>query len=130
MISDVISLIDFFDKTKHSVSTKSALFRWDGTKIEGDNEIQIVLSSDPNNSKIWFYKVKDINPYVFVYMPVIPSLFIAYGVASGEKNPDAKFFRFVASPMSKFTSGGEENVKVDFIVVGYKPKDLLNIKEK
>jgi len=129
MIGDVISLIGFLQKHWVEYSVKSALFNSDCVKIEGDNFIEVskLVSKD---SKIWFYKVKEKTEYEFIYMPVIPSLYIDYGQISGTVNPDAKIFRFVSNPLAKFTSGGEPNVISNFIVIGYKPKDLLSDRER
>jgi len=128
MIGDTIALIEFLKKNIKKHSVKSALFNCNGQLKEGDSFIEIVRINT-NKNCIWFYKIKEKKDYVFIYMPVIPSLYIDYGMQSGTKNPDSTIFRFVSSPMAKFTSGGESNVISDFIVVAYKPKDLLNLKE-
>jgi len=48
---------------------------------------------------------------------------------SGDKNADSKYFRYVAVPDGCIYGDTLSNVKVDFIVIGYNSKDLLNIKE-
>jgi hypothetical protein len=128
MISDAITLIEFLQKHKREYQTKSALFTWDGTRKEGSNqlEVQIIKATD---ARVWFYKVKELEGFVFVYSPVIPTLYIDYGQLQGSNNPQADVFRFVGNPLAKFTSGGEPNVKADFIVVAYRPKDFLGLKE-
>lgn len=128
MISDVITLIDFLSKHKRDYQTKSALFSYDGTKINGDNLIE-VQKIPTNDVRIWFYKIKEVTNFEFIYMPVIPSLYIDYGQFEGDTNPNAKIFRFVGNPLAKFSSGGEPNVKANFIVVAYKPSDLLVLRE-
>ena len=129
MISDALSLIEFLKKHWVEYSVKSALFNSDGSRVEGDSFIEIDRIPTTGNEKMWFYKVREKPEYEFVYMPVIPSLYVDYGQIHGTNNPDAKVFRFVGNPMSKFTSGGEPNVLASFIVVGYKPKDLLSARE-
>lgn len=129
MIGDALSLIDFLQKHWTEYSVKSALFNSDGVRIEGDSFVEVDKIPVKDNDKMWFYKVKEKPEYEFVYMPVIPSLSIDYGQIHGTPNPDAKIFRFVSNPMAKFTSGGEPNVVANFIVVGYKPKDLLSARE-
>lgn len=94
MIGDAIALIDFLMKHKKEYQTKSALFSWDRTRKEGDKIIDVIRIPHPDN-RIWFYKVKEVEGYVFVYMPVIPSLYIDYGQLQGDTNPDANVFRFV-----------------------------------
>jgi len=129
MIGDILALIDFLRKYWTEYSVKSALFNSDGKRIEGDSFIEVDKIPMRGNDKVWFYKVKDKPEYEFIYMPVIPSLSVDYGLKDGAANPDAKIFRFVSNPMAGFTSGGASNVIADFIVVGYKPKDLLSARE-
>lgn len=129
MIGDALALIDFLKKHWTEYSVKSALFNADGMRIEGDDFIVVDKISVQDNEKMWFYKVREQPEYEFVYMPVIPSLHIDYGQIQGTQNPDAKVFRFVGNPLAKFTSGGEPNVLANFIVLGYKPKDLLSARE-
>jgi hypothetical protein len=128
MIGEVISLIDFLRRNYQEYSTKSALFDYEGKKKEGDDliEVERINTDKPH---IWFYKVKEKDEYVFIYMPVIPALYIDYGTHSGTTNPNSNIFRFVGSPMASFSSGGEANVISDFIVVAYKPKELLRLHE-
>lgn len=130
MIGDVISLIDFLRKHYSEYAIKSALFSSDGNRIEGDDTIQVSKIPSSANPQIWFYRVAPVDGYEFVYMPVIPSLYVDYGQLKGQNNPDANLFRFVGSPLSTFASGGDPNVISNFIVVGYRPKDLLSVREK
>lgn len=129
MINDALAFIDFLKKHWTEYSIKSALFNSDGSRVEGDTFIEVERIPMDGNKEIWFYKVKEKPEYEFVYMPVIPSLYVDYGRIDGTANPDAKVFRFVGNPLAKFTSGGESNVLANFIIVGYKPKDLLSTKE-
>lgn len=128
MLGDVIALLDLVLKSKDKFDTKSALFSWDGSRLEGDTEI-VVKKIKTNNEKIWYFLVNELKDYEFVYMPVIPSVYVDNGVLKDEINPDARLFRFVGNPMAKFTTGGEPNLKANFIVVGYKPKSILQKKE-
>ena len=129
MISDALALIEFLKKHWTEYSVKSALFSSDGSRVEGDTFIEVDRIPMDGNDKIWFYKVREKFEYEFVYMPVISSLYIDYGQIHGTTNPDAKVFRFVGSPLARFAGGGEPNVLANFIVVGYKPKDLLSARE-
>lgn len=130
MIGDALALIDFLKKHWTEYSVKSAMFNADGTRIEGDAFIVVDKIPVQDNEKMWFYKVREQPEYEFVYMPVIPSLHIDYGQIHGTQNPDARVFRFVGNPLAKFTSGGEPNILANFIVLGYKPKDLLSARER
>lgn len=129
MISDVLSLIEYLQKHYDKYKIVSAFFDWDAKKIEGSDLVEVIKIPSSNNGQ-WFYTVKEVDGYVFVFMPVIPSVHIDFGTATGEINPESKFFRFVGNPFSSVISGGNNNVKVKFIVVGYKPKDLLKISEE
>ena len=129
MIADAITLIEFLKKYWEQYSVISALFDWKGQKIEGDERIAVERIIADGSENKWFYKIKELEEYVFIYMPVIPTVYVDYGMKIGEQNPNAKFFRFVGNIFSSVISGGNSNVKVDFIVVGYKPKDLLKTKK-
>lgn len=129
MIADALSLIEFLQKRWQQYTVISALFKWDGTRLEGDERIKTERITVGDLQDKWFYRVKEVEGYVFVYMPVIPTVYVDYGTLQGDQNPDAKVFRFVGNIFSPVISGGNPNVRVDFIVVGYKPKDLLQIKE-
>lgn len=129
MVGDIISLIDFLKKHYSEYSVKSAIFSSEGVRIEGDELIEVEKIPSSSNPRIWFYRVKEVNDYEFVYMPVIPSLSIDYGQLYDQQNPNSNIFRFVGNSMSTFTSGGLPNVTANFIVFGYKPKDLLSTRE-
>ncbi len=129
MISDAITLIDFLKKNWEQYQTISALFNWEGKRLDGDDKIVIQKIIIKDQKDKWFYKVKELEPYVFVYMPLIPTVHLDYGLLEGDTNPDAKIFRFVGNIFSSVISGGNSNIKTDFIIVGYKPKELLGKKE-
>ncbi|MBU0612971.1 hypothetical protein KKB10_03050 [Patescibacteria group bacterium] len=129
MISDALSLYEFLKKHWKKYSVISALFDADGERIEGDQKIFVTKQIVGGRNDQWFYRIKEIDEYTFIYMPVIPLVYADYGLEQGETNADARIFRFVGNPLSTVTSGGAKNVRVNFIVVGYKAKDLLNIKE-
>lgn len=130
MISDVLALWNFLDEQLDTASVFSALFDADGNRKGGSDLVKVkLIRSGPVDGPIWFYQVEPYKDYVFVPMPVNPALYFDYGQLNSSNNPDARFFRFVASPMSRYSSGGEPNVKVDFMVFGYKPDDLMNRKK-
>ena len=130
MIADILSLIEFLKKNWRDYETISTLFSWNGQRIKGDRRILVDIINVEGKEDQWFYRIKELKNYVFVIMPVIP-VYIDYGIERGDKNPDAKFFRFVTTPLSSVISGGSPNVKVDFMVIGYNPENLLMVnKEK
>ena len=78
----------------------------------------------------WFFRVKEFDDYIFLHMPVLPgSVYTDNGTLQGEHNPDAKLLRYVRNVFSSVISGGNPSVKVDFVVMGYKPKDFLRSKK-
>lgn len=126
MFSDVISLYNFLDKKLANASILKAMFLWDGSRKSGNTEINIRVHGNPSTDHTWFYEVTPYNDFVFVPFPVNPSVNIDFGKANTENVPNANFFRYVSSPIAKYASGGEDNVKVNFVVFGYKPDDLLS----
>ena len=124
MIGDAIAVIDFLLKQADKIGVIRALFDADGSRIEGSERI-IVDKISSGNPTTGYYKIRDVDDYEFVYSPVIPTLYVGYGTPSGKSNPDARYFRFVGDPMSRYASGGAPNITVKFLVVGYKPKKLL-----
>ena len=126
MISDILALYNFVNKELEQSSILKAFFSWDGSKITGDKEIKILLHRTTNNERCWFYEVLPYKNFIFTPFPTNPSVNLDFGAAENDKNPDSRYFRYVLSPLAKFTSGGEENVKVDFMVFGYIPEDLMN----
>ena len=51
-----------------------------------------------------------------------------FGQEERESNPDSRYWRWVALPMSGVIMGGNytpPNAKVDFMVIGYKPKAVI-----
>lgn len=125
MISDILSLYSFVNKELENASILKALFSWNGNRVSGSKEINIRLHGDPRTDRIWLYEVLSYKNFIFVSFPVNAGVYVDFGKLSTDMNPDSKYFRYVASPLSKFTQGGEENVKVDFVVFGYIPEDLI-----
>lgn len=125
MISDILALYTFLKDETAEASILSALLSSKGELIKGDVGIQIIKHDLPNSQDKWFFEVKKILNYVFVPYPVNPAVSIDYGTFVGNTNPDSRFFRFVSTPLSRYSVDGEPNVLVDFIVYGYSPDDLM-----
>ncbi len=128
MISDAIALIEFLRKHYEEYKVLSALFDWKGKRIEGDSELRVEITPDPKRKDVWFYHVVGPKDYVFVHMPVVAGLYPDYATVGGAPNPDANYFRYVDTPLSSFSEGAP-NTRVNFIVYGYRPKDLLKAKK-
>ena len=107
----------------------SAYFKWDGTRIEGSEKVMVEKHIDrAEGDEVWWYSVTDVPDYVFIRMPTIESCaHELVGLVSGEKNPDAGYWRWVAQRPQGVIAGGkaQPNLKVDFVVVGYRPKALI-----
>ena len=107
----------------------SALFSWDGTKLHGED---IEVEKHPDGSRdpsVWWFFVKDRHDYEFVRIPVVQSCaHELVGLVAGEKNPDHRYWRWVPHAPQGMIIDGQSiraNLKVDFIVVGYKPRALV-----
>ena len=128
MISDAIALFELISKMRDRIETISAFFRWDGTRISGDEGIEVVKNDQEDGT--WYYSIKEIDNYVFIRIPVNAGGVIEkIGSPAGE-NPDSKYFRYIGVPDGRIYGGVLSNVKVDFMVFGYKPEDLLRIQEE
>lgn len=129
MLGDALALFDFIREEVDNNQIIQAHFSWDGTRISGDENISVGLTANIKENKIWFYHINKFENYIFVPVPVNPMVYTNYGVQTGEKNPTTEFFRFVSSPLSKFVSGGEENLLTDFFVFGYLPDSLMKLRK-
>jgi hypothetical protein len=134
MVSGAISIaksvyqaLDFFRGVAGS-GVIAAYFRHDGTRVYGSDRIEIDVIRDEKRNTVWWYSVKSLEDYVFIRVPVVESC--AYELAGhvvGEPVPDARFWRWVAPvlPGRIYGSTQPENVMVDFLVFGYRPKALI-----
>ncbi|MCK5112129.1 MAG: hypothetical protein KAQ84_01175 [Thermoplasmatales archaeon] len=131
MISDAIALYELLTKKWKEYKVISALFSWDGTKLEGEDKIEVEMHyfNDAPKDEAWFYFIKPINDYVFLRIPVNPGSVVESPVKIN-KTPDATYFRYVKAPDGFIRNVGHwPNVKTDFMVIGYMPKDLLKLAE-
>jgi hypothetical protein len=105
----------------------AAYFRHDGTRVHGSDKIEIELHRDENRQTVWWYSVKSLEDYVFVRVPVVESCaHELVGQEVGESIPDARYWRWVAPVLPGRLYGGDAvNLKVDFLVFGYKPHALI-----
>ena len=124
MIADVLTLWDFLEKRYDQYTVIHALFSWDFKRLNGDENIEVEKIVHPTDPAIWYYRVKPYKNYIFVPFPVNPAVNVDYGSVEGT-NPDSNIFRYVSSPMAYFASGGEKNLKVNFIVFGYEAENLI-----
>ncbi len=107
----------------------AAHFNWAGERISGDDNIEIERHFVGEEEAIWWFSVTEIAGYTFVRAPVIESATVELvGTIKGEKNPDARFWRWMAPRVPGVIYGGQHdppNLKVEFIVVGYRTEALI-----
>ncbi len=125
MISDAITMYEFVTKNLEDRAILTAYFKWDGTRISGNERITVEKVDSEKGS--WFYKINDVEDFVFLRIPTHMSAVIEIvGMIAGETAKDSNYFRYVGVPTGQIFGGVLPNVKVDFMVFGYKPNDLLN----
>ena len=106
----------------------SSYHRYDGTKVEGAKQIEIELSPTEKD-EVFYFNVKPLHDYVFVRFP-LNSAGCEEEIATvkGQALPDPNIWRWMQSARSGTLVDGRyrpPNVKVDFVVVGYRPKALI-----
>ncbi|NQS89713.1 hypothetical protein HQ584_08000 [Patescibacteria group bacterium] len=108
----------------------SGYFRYDGTKVKGSNKIEIELIKDGNDKNVFWLSVKAHDDYAFIHMPINElSVHELIGTKNNEIMPDPAYWRWVQKPKPNVIVGGNytpPNAKMDFIIIGYKPKALIN----
>jgi hypothetical protein len=107
----------------------SGLFKFDGTLIEGSDWLQVEVHKSEKDDGVWWYSVEEPQGYAFLREPVVPSsCHELVGTISGEKNPNARYWRWVAPVLPGRLYGGGEppSVETDFLIFGYRPGALLN----
>jgi hypothetical protein len=106
----------------------AAYFAHDGTRIEGSSKIEIELHKTEGDEGVWWFSVKPLSDYAFIREPVTPSCaYELVGTVDGEILPDSRYWRWIAPVLPGRIYGGTEpvNLKVCFLVFGYRPKALL-----
>jgi hypothetical protein len=123
MISDVLSLLEFFNKMKSNISIKIAYFDGKGNKVRGDDDVNILVHK-VQGKEIFFFEVQPITDYTFLRFPVNPGGVVEdLGAVNGEIL--ATYFRYVGN--STISTGGQPNIIVPFIIYGYLTKALIEI---
>lgn len=130
VIGDAIALIQFLRDLSADVGVLSAIFDADGNRKAGDEGVSVKIHRVPEDeakgNKVWFYEIHGPEGFEFVRAPVNPEGVIeAHGTRTDGTNPDARYFRYAPVPDGNIYSGSRPNVRVDFMVFGYKPEDLL-----
>lgn len=106
----------------------SGYFKFDGTLIHGSKKIKVELNKTGRSDVFWF-NVAALDDYVFVRFPINSSgVEELIGKVVGEQLPDPIYWRWVTKAQSGTIVGGNynpPNTKIDFVVVGYKPKAVI-----
>lgn len=105
----------------------AALFDADGTRLEGSERVKVIVHR-ADQPTVWWYQVEELSDYTFVRIPVISSgIDELIGQIVGSPNPDVRFWRWSVRPQTGAIVGGTPlNARVNFLVVGYRPKALMN----
>lgn len=106
----------------------SGFYKWDGTLIHGEDKIPLQVAYEGQDGKVWWYYTNSLEDYTFIHFPVIPSVHELIGRRESDAVADAGIWRWVAPSKPGVIVGGNSafnNVKVDFIVAGYRPKALV-----
>ncbi len=126
LAKDAFGLINFVKGLVGS-EVVSAYYRWDTTKVHGSEKIVVELIKSDQDDMFWF-NVKPIEDYVFIHFPLNDAgCEELIGTEVGATLPDPNYWRWVQSARSGTIVGGNNtppNAKVDFVVVGYKPKAI------
>jgi hypothetical protein len=99
-------------------------------RVEGSEEIEIEVEypNEEKNGPVFFFRVKPVRGYVFIRYPAIESCaHELVGTLAGQSQPTAEYWRWVAPVLPGRIYGGHEppNMKVPFLVFGYKPRALI-----
>lgn len=126
MIADAIALYELLRRVYGERQIMSGLFDWDGTRIAGDSRLKINVHPFGEEGVIWYYSVEPVEDFEFVRIPVSAGGLIEdLRREPTEKNTTTEYFRYIRAVVS--TDADRWNVKVRFMVIGYRPEDLLGI---
>ncbi len=136
-VSDAISMVTLIRQVYRNRRIISALFDWEGKRIEGNEKLKVRKLGGFHN--VWWYTVEPIDDYQFVRIPVNPGAVVeaidyagkgTSPLAEATDNPISNNFRYVPVhwPQEAVTAWGFKyvpNAKVSFMVFAYRPSDLL-----
>ena len=129
MISDAIALYDLLRRIHGERKIISALFDWEGKRLEGDERLKVHKDRQtiPISGPQWWYSIEPFEDYQFIRFPVNPGGVVEdLGAADGDQNPHQDCFRYIPTPDGTIRGSEQHNVKMNFMVFAYKPSDLLS----
>lgn len=116
-------------RTLKSAGIISALFDEEGNRTDGSDKVEVLKITDERRPDIWWFTVKEVPGYSFERIPLTPSCLLeSAGNINHEMNPNAKYWRWHGPEDTRTLYNGTSsppNIKVSFIVVGYKRKALM-----
>lgn len=123
MISEVLAFLKFLEETKLQWDVKVAHFDGSGKLLSGDKDIS--LSITKINESVFYFHVMPIDGYTFLRYPVSPSGVQEDLTALNDGTYSSEHFRYIR--IGRLSANGHNNVRVPFIVYGYKTSTLLSI---
>jgi len=125
MIADAVALYDLIRRIYGEHKIIGALFDWKGNRLQGDERLKVQFQAVGKGGDLWFYRVEPVEDYQFIRIPVNAGGVIeSLGTVQGEKNADAEFFRYIpVHEEQKYSI--TPNAKANFMVIAYRPADLL-----
>ena len=106
----------------------AAYFSATGTRLHGDEVIEVQVHTSNDGADIWWFQVTDIAEYSFTRLAVGADAAIEqFGAQVGAKNVDPRYWRWIGPVLPGRIHGGgvPSNALVEFVVLGYKPKALI-----
>lgn len=107
-----------------------ALFNWRGMRLDGESWIQLDVIGDENSAEVWWFRAKPMEDFQFIRLPVNAGAVIeVLRHETRERHPSVEWFRYIVPPPPGHVYSGEPvpNVRCNFMVFAYRPKDLLKI---
>jgi len=116
-----------FVRNVRGANVIAGLFDPNGNLKQGDKRIRVLRHEDREDEGSRWYEVEDLEDYTFVRFPVVGSgIAELIGAKEEATNPEARYWRWVTQGLPGRIYGGRApNVRVDFVVVGYRPSALV-----
>ena len=132
-VSSLLSGLQLMAEVKKLTGSEPivSLFDWNGSEIKlvhGDEQIEIETSLEGQVAGVTWFFVKEKDDYTYLRFPVIESpVQELLATLKGEDSPDTRYWRSTARPQQgAIVSGDFPTVKLQFVVIGYKPKELID----
>jgi len=134
-LSGTVKVLQFIAEIRKLTGSKpiASLFEWDGSEVKrvyGSEQVEIETQPDDKAAGVTWFWVKEKDDYTFLRFPVIESSAQELvGSVVGEEGPGSRLWRWIARPREGVIVGGNydpPNLKLQFVVIGYKPKELID----